>query len=532
MSSNLRDGAAEHSCYSEATPSHQDSDIFPTQTGIRKAVIIAAGNGSRLQGYQNGRPKPLVKVAGLPLIKRVILSAKKAGVTEFVIVLGYQAARIRKSVNAAKLGVKVTWVRNTDWRSPNGISVLKAERFLDEPFFLFMSDHVFDPGILKKLQGLVTNPDRGLLCVDSRLSKVPNLDDATKVWTENHQLIDIGKSLTDFNAIDAGIFICTTGLFDALRRSQEEGDYTLSGGVRALAQEGRMCTFNIGNSYWLDVDTIPEARHAERMLLRSTRSDNDGFIAKILNRRVSNAITKWLIKTPITPNQISIMNMCLSALLAYIVSFGKPLNTIIGGILFQLVSILDGCDGEVAKIKLRDSKSGAYVDTITDQISYVLFIIGVTVGAYNATNDTAVLYIAGVAIGLLLIALRFGLFYIRKKGSGSMRALDQDISKLNHDRQKVWYLKFFGSVHHLGRRDVFSFAAFILMLMGNITAFYYAVMVSVSMMSIAIIISGVSMLSKAKKNAGDGLVSSLRRRFTRRPIASEVNLQPDDEISD
>ncbi|MCG8606068.1 NTP transferase domain-containing protein [bacterium] len=531
MPPNLREGSADHSCYSEATPSHQDSHYFPKQTGVRKALIIAAGNGRRLQGYQNARPKPLVKIAGLPLIKRVILSAKKAGVTEFVIVLGYQAARIRKSVNAAKLGVKVTWVRNSDWRSPNGISVLKAERFLKEPFFLFMSDHIFDSGILQKLQGLVINPDRGLLCVDSRLSKVPNLDDATKVWTENHRLIDIGKSLTDFNAIDAGIFVCTPGLFDALRRSQVEGDYSLSGGVRVLAQEGRMCSFNIGNSYWLDVDTIPEARQAERMLLRSTRSDNDGFIAKILNRRVSNAITKWLIKTPITPNQISVLNMCLSALLAWIVSFGKPLNTIIGGILFQLVSILDGCDGEVAKIKLRDSKSGAFVDTITDQISYVLFIIGVTVGAYNATNDQAVLYIAGVTIGLLLITLRFGLFYIRKKGSGSMRALDQDISKLNHERQKVWYLKFFGSVHHLGRRDVFSFAAFVLMLMGNITAFYYAVIASVNMMSIAIMISGVSMLSRGNRDQG-GLVRSLKRRFRRRPVASEIDLLPDNEISD
>lgn len=501
MQQNLRDGTRDCTCFPESFSSQLDSEFFTDQPPIRKAVIIAAGNGSRLEGHQNGTPKPLLKVAGLSLIKRVILSARKAGVTDFMIVIGHQAARIRKAVNARKMGVKITWVRNSDWRKPNGLSALRVERFLDDRFFLFMADHIFDPAILRTLQTLPVDPGRGLLCVDSRLNMVPNLDDATKVRTEKHCMVDIGKSLTDFNAIDIGVFICTPELFDALRRSQVDGDYTLSGGIRVLSQEHKMCTWDIGDSWWQDVDTIPEARNAERILLRSTRSENDGFIAKVINRKISNVITKWLLKTPITPNQISVMNMLLTACLAWIVSAGKPLNTIIAGFLFQLVSILDGCDGEVAKIKLRDSRTGAFVDTITDQISYLLFIVGVTIGAYNATQDSSVLYLAGFTISLLLVALRFGLKYIRKKGSGSMRALDHDISALNHDRQKKWYLKIFGSLHALGRRDVFSFVAFILMMMGNITAFFYALMGSVSLISGAIVISAVSFSSRRNKQS-------------------------------
>ena len=129
----------------------------------------------------------------------------------------------------------------------------------------------------------------------------------------------------------------------------------------------------------------------------------------------------------------------------------------------------------------------------------MLFIVGVTIGAYNATQDSSVLYIAGFTIALLLVALRFGLMYIRKKGSGSMRALDRDISLLNHDRQKKWYLKIFGSLHALGRRDVFSFGAFLLMLMGNITAFFYALMGAVSLISGAIVISALSFSSRRNK---------------------------------
>ncbi|MFQ5677034.1 MAG: NTP transferase domain-containing protein, partial [bacterium] len=198
--------------YSTCAPSTQTSSLtglFNNTQKLTKAVIIAAGNGSRLDGYKNGCPKPLVKVGGMPLLERVIRSAKRIGIEEFVIVLGYQAARIRKTINSKKLGVRITWVRNLDWRHQNGISVLKAEKYVDGHFLLMMSDHVFQVDILEKLKSVSLNRDCGLLCVDYALNAVQNLDDATKVRTVDHQLVDLGKSLTDFNAIDVGVFIQT-----------------------------------------------------------------------------------------------------------------------------------------------------------------------------------------------------------------------------------------------------------------------------------------------------------------------------------
>jgi len=489
-------------------------ELFEKQENITQAVIIAAGNGSRLQGYQNHCPKPLVKVGGITLLERVIRAAKKNGVTDFVIVVGYQAARIRRTINAKKLGVKITWVRNLDWQKPNGISVLKAEKFVNGKFYLFMSDHVFSPNILKKLAHVKLGKDCGLLCVDYQLNRVPNLDDATKVRTENNRLFNLGKSLADFNAIDIGIFILTPHVFDALRESQFKGDYSLSGGVRVLAQRGKMCTFNIGDAFWQDVDTVPDIHTAERFLIRSTRSTGDGVIAKLINRRISNRITSLLLKTSITPNQISIFNFFLSVFIGCLVSFGKPINTIIGGILFQLGSIIDGCDGEVAVIKLKDSKLGAFVDTVTDHLSYVAFIIGVTVGAYRVTNDISIFYVTALSIAFLLVALRFGLLYIRKKGSASMRDLDQDIAKMNHTKQKVWYMKFLSEVHHLGRRDLFSIIGLLIMMWGNIVIFYWGLMGAVNLMSGGITVSVISMLSKQPRQSIANPIKVIKAQFT------------------
>lgn len=508
-----------------------NSDIPNKKRTVTKAVIIAAGNGSRLQGYQGGCPKPLVKVGGVPLLERVIRSAKRIGITEFVIVIGYQAALIRKTINSKKLGVKITWVRNLDWRRPNGISVLKAEKFVGEKFLLLMSDHVFDPKILEKIENINLGDDTGVLCVDYALNRVQNLDDATKVRTEHNRMANLGKSLTDFNAIDVGIFVFSPALFDALRRSQERGDETLSGGVRVLAEEGRMRTFNIGESFWQDVDTIPDAYNAERLLLRSTRSSGDGIIARNINRKVSNFITGGLLKTPITPNQISIFNLIFSVFIAWLVSIGKPATTIIGGLLFQFASILDGCDGEIAQIKLKDSKLGALVDTVTDHLSYLIFVVGVTVGTYNALGDARVFYVTGISIVSLLFALNLGRIYVKKKGSASLRVLDKGIAALNNSQEKTWYLRFLGFIHHFGRRDLFAFTAMVIMLGGNLPVFYGALVGFLLSVSVGVTITTVAMLSREDmsilesiKNIADKVVEWLS--------GPELELQPEEEISE
>jgi CDP-L-myo-inositol myo-inositolphosphotransferase len=170
------------------------------------------------------------------------------------------------------------------------------------------------------------------------------------------------------------------------------------------------------------------------------------------------------------------------------------ITTIIGGILFQIASILDGCDGEVATLKHKQTKLGAMVDTVSDHLSNIAFIIGVTVGVYRATLDTNVFYVTAFTIVFLVIALKFGLQYISKKGSGSLRDLDQGIAKLNHS-EKAWYLRIFGFLHPIGRRDMFSFLAMVVMMFGNIIVFYWALIAMVLIASLGITLSVASMLS-------------------------------------
>ncbi len=466
---------------------------------IKKAVIIAAGKGSRLNGFQNHRPKPLLELGGLSLIERVILSAKRNGIREFAIVIGYQGDRVKKALEQKDLGVKITWVYNDEWERPNGISALKAENAVgEENFLLFMSDHVFDYRILNKLETLRLPEDGAVLFVDRQLDRVHDLEDATKVLDQENRIINLGKELTEYNAIDTGIFACTPALFDALRESQAMGDDSLSGGIRVLARRGDMETVDIGDYFWQDVDTVSDVRHAEKLLFKATRSEKDGKIARSINRPISNFLSKWLVKTSLTPNQLSFLNFLFGLVAAGLVSFGRPLSTLLGGIVFQLTSIFDGCDGEVALLKMNGSKKGAFFDTIMDYASYVTFIAGVSLGAYRATHNPLIPMLSIGGVSLILLAVQTA-FRVLARKSGSMKDFAVAVERARRDRTQKWYVRAFSYLNDLGRRDLFSFLTMLILLSGNIVVYYWLMIAAVFLMGMGI--STVALFGISQKPA-------------------------------
>jgi len=236
-----------------------------------KCLIIAAGKGERIRS--RGESKPLIPVLGVPLIERVMKSVAAGGVAEFVVVTGYNGSQVRAFLDIAskKLGVGVTHVKNEEWDKPNGLSVLKAAHVLREPFLLSMSDHIFDPTVVTDL--LQAPPDEGdvVLAVDYRVANpLIDLDDVTRVRTEDGLIRDIGKGLSQFDAFDTGLFYATTGLLDSIALSgSRDGDLSLSGGMRILADTGRARAFDIGDRFWLDVDVPEEVDSAEAAMLEA-----------------------------------------------------------------------------------------------------------------------------------------------------------------------------------------------------------------------------------------------------------------------
>jgi choline kinase len=231
-----------------------------------QCLIIAAGQGTRLRAVAES--KPLVEIRGVPLIERVLRDARAGGASEFVVVTGYRPEPLEEFLGglSSRLGAPVAVVRNAEWARPNGLSVLAAAPFAKREFLLLMSDHLFDPAIVRRLLAERIAGATLTLAVDYRVDAPGlDLDDATKVAVaKDGRITRIGKTIPDYDAIDTGIFLAAPALLDAIEASLGQGGSgSLSEGVQALAERGGAWVHDIGELWWADVDDEAALRRAE-----------------------------------------------------------------------------------------------------------------------------------------------------------------------------------------------------------------------------------------------------------------------------
>jgi len=386
-----------------------------------KCLIIAAGRGSRLSS--RGDSKPLIPLLGLSLIERVLLTAKKSGLTDFYVVTGYNGEKVRHFLNrfSQSRNIKITHITNEEWEKGNGISVLKAKKLLNENFILLMGDHIFDESILVKLKDERIADGEVMLVADYNImtNKRVDVNDVTKVLAKNNRILDIGKNIKKYNAYDTGIFLCSPALFSALEESLRNADSSLSGGIRVLANKGKTKAFDIKDAYWIDVDDEKALKKAETKLLDTLEKTSDGPISRYLNRPLSTRITRHLLKTNITPNYVSFFSFILAMVGAFAFFLGGYSNLVIGAILAQASSIIDGCDGEIARLKFQATEFGGWFDAVLDRYADAFLLLGLTY--YVSFIPTSRENFLALFIGFLAIIGTFMNSYTADKYDGLMK---------------------------------------------------------------------------------------------------------------
>ncbi len=385
-----------------------------------KCLIIAAGQGTRLSA--KGDSKPLISLLGLSLIERVILTAKKGGLTDFYVVTGYNGEKVRRFLDrfSQRRDIKITHIINDDWEKENGISVLKAKDMLKENFILLMSDHIFDESIIAKLKNEKIAENEVMLVVDYNIktNKLVDIDDVTKVLVEDDRILDIRKDTKKYNAYDTGIFLCSPAIFNAIEESSDNGDTSLTGGIRMLAKKGKAKVFDIKDDFWIDVDDEKALKKTEDKLLATLEKPSDGPISRYLNRPLSIRISKYLVKTNISPNFISFLSFILCCIGALFFFLGEYTFLLWGAILAQAGSIVDGCDGEIARLKFQETEYGAWFDAVLDRYADAFLLFGLTYYVYFLSGNRLHLF-----IGFLALIGTFMNSYTADKYDGLMKKI-------------------------------------------------------------------------------------------------------------
>jgi len=199
--------------------------------------------------------------------------------------------------------------------------------------------------------------------------------------------------------------------------------------------------------------------------------ESDGFFARHFDRKISGAISRQLLKTPVTPNQITVFVTLLGIGAGGFMSQPGYAAKVEGSLVFLLSSILDGCDGEVARAKKMTSRIGGWLDLWGDNVVHVAVFYGLGLGLYRDTGHLIYLKLGWAAVWGTLISAFLASTQMRRKGQSSFTS----VSGLDNEPAETpaWRKPLVKVSDALARRD-FVYGVVILALVHRLSWFLWA----------------------------------------------------------
>lgn len=403
---------------------------------VDEAMILAAGLGQRLKSIAD--IKPLARLLGMPLIARQVRCFERAGVKRIIIVAGEHLKLIQAELEKdSKIQADLVFVENLEGHKKNGLSLYRGMNEVHSSrFFLSMADHVFDPTFLKQAASLAEGSEGLCLYTDTDIDGVFDLNDATKVLSTSRHIDDIGKSLIRYNRIDTGLFLIQTSMLKQVFASCTNAtapNISVSEVVRGFVDREQAFAIDLPkDAYWQDVDTPASFAHAQKVCLSKQIKDTDTWTSKYLNRPISLKISQYLLKTELRPNHVTLLSFLVGMVSIFFLIRGDYWGFLLGALAYHASSVLDGCDGEVARLKMMESLDGQWIDTIADTFTHFFFVVGLMIGAYRQSENIIYVYTGCLAMILVAVLLLFMFRYIRNvSGSGSLLAVSKAFESAN-----------------------------------------------------------------------------------------------------
>ena len=329
---------------------------------------------------------PHVRLAGLPLSERILRAALRATYSHVIVWAGErdetEPGERRFEQLARQFGSRVRLVRHeADWVA--AVSALGG----DTVATLVGAGTLVSPALLA--DALTMRPQGAALDVP-----------AGPDWPIS--------GVMRLHAADAGDVGQLTALLQDRRRTDARpSGEEVSHGRAALA---------------IRIASVDDLEAAELTLRRSSYKDTDAKVARF-NRRMSLPISVALIRTPLTANQLSVALVALGFYSAWLFSIGEYLPGVVGAFLSLAASVLDGCDGEIARLKYQESALGCWIETVGDYSYYVAIFVGLTVGAVRQTGWEGFYWVGVAAMAGTLVTFAFLIFLRARITNGNPNRL-------------------------------------------------------------------------------------------------------------
>ena len=325
------------------------------------AIFLAEGEAGGSQFSAS-----LSRVGTLPILLRTIFAAQKAGATRIMVVAD---PTIRRKVQRAlfftgRLPESVEWIEAAAGASHSQQFLLVVNKAPSERLVLIDGNRTYHPSLLRKAAEWNNERSALALASDDELAGILALpvemirDFAERCPTQAGTLKELQASLTEMHSV---------------------------------------VSMPVAGDQWQRVNTPEDCEAAERKLDLWLVKPTDGFYAR-LNRRISIPISRQLIKLPITANMVSIFTLGVGIASAAFFAYGGYWSTLLGAFLCLFASIMDGCDGEVARLKLLESDFGCWLETMCDYAFYLFLLVGMTIGRWRSSGTRTYLVYGGLLL--------------------------------------------------------------------------------------------------------------------------------------
>jgi phosphatidylglycerophosphate synthase len=204
--------------------------------------------------------------------------------------------------------------------------------------------------------------------------------------------------------------------------------------------------------------------------------ETDGYMARNFDRKISGAVSRVLLKTSITPNQITVLVTCLGIAAGYWMAQEGYVAKLYGALLFLLTSILDGCDGEVARAKKLTSKLGGWLDLWGDNVVHVAVFYGLGLGLYKDTHLDVYHTLGLIAAAGTLVSASIASWQTYQKTQGS--SFTSVVGDASTVAKSPWQARLARWSDALARRD-FIYGVVFLALIGHLEWFLWACSIGV-----------------------------------------------------
>ena len=401
------------------------------------AIVIAAGTGTdgeRLNSHGE------TIIGGIPQIKRLIITAERAGIKRFTIIVEQDDSPLKEILKKQK-GIKSEII----WRMLG--SPIKSE---PNPSLILQSNLIISPSGLSNLTSSKVSQDEVSVLVD-------NQRDAW-VKTKGDSIDDIFSS----GGKAVGAFVAHASL---LEKSISNSMY-LKSWLEELVGRGSVKSINFQDGYWMRLSSDKESgKKAEDLLFSHVSKSSSGWISKNINSKLSIPVSRLLINTSLTPNMISVAIGVIGILTGFFYIQGHP---VWGGLFLQLSTIFDRCDGEVARIKLMESRRGQWIDTIFDQLSFLSFVVGVPVGLYRLTKSNLAITLGSINLLIFIFFVIWSFYFLIKyANSGSMVAYSKTVDMLLPVEKRTIIHKLIIKLRPMMKREFFSLVFLIAAILGG-----------------------------------------------------------------